>query len=148
MMRRSNRHRRTWLLGTLVLAGAVPLAAQEAGEDDPFAEVFFDPELVMQNRQRVGITDAQWDEISGELRQLQRDAVDFEWEMAEAAQELIELASGDRIDEPAALEAARRIFAVENQIKVIQMQMLIRIKNVLTPQQQTQLRNIRSGLGT
>lgn len=135
-----------WLLAALVLGFAPPAAAQDTEEEDPFAEVFFDPELVMQNRQRVGITDAQWTEISGALRDLQREAVDLEWEMLEAAQELIEIATPDRVDEAAAIEASRRIFAVENEIKLIQMQMLIRIKNALTPQQQRELRRIRGGM--
>ncbi len=145
-MKRSNRLRWAWVLGVFAIAGATPVGAQSAGEEDPFAAMFFDPELVIQNRQRVGITDVQWDEISTELRQLQRSAVDFEWDMAEAAQDLIALASADRVDEPAALQAARRIFDVESQIKIIQMKMLIRIKNVLTPQQQAALRNIRRGM--
>ena len=140
-------HRRTlaWVVALVPLALAAPAIAQE-GEDDWFAEVFFDPELVMQNRQQIGLTDAQWDEISSELRELQRSAVDFEWDMADAAQDLMEVARSETIDEAAAIEAARRIFAVENEIKVIQMQMVIRIKNVLTPQQQAALRNIRGGM--
>ena len=145
-MKRSSKLRGACVLGILAALVAHPASAQDTQEQDPFAAVFFDPELVMQNRQQVGITDAQWDEISTELRELQRSAVDFEWEMAEAAQELIALATPERVDEAAALVAARRIFEVENQIKVIQMQMLIRIKNVLTPQQQAALRNIRGGM--
>lgn len=145
-MRRSDRFRWLWLFAALVLAGPTQVVGQSAEEDDPFAEVFFDPELVMQNRSEIGITDAQWDQISSELRDLQRAAVDFEWAMLDAAQELIEIAEADRVDEAAAVEAARRIFEVENEIKVIQMQMLIRIKNVLTPQQQSALRAIRGGM--
>lgn len=133
-----------WLFVALPLIGASPLLAQE--EPDPFAEIFFDPELVMQNRDQIGLTDAQWDEISNELRELQRSAVDYEWDMADAAQDLMSVARSDRVDEAAAIEAARRIFAVENEIKVIQMLMVIRIKNVLTPQQQAALRNIRGGM--
>lgn len=144
-MKRSSR-RWIWLAGLLAIIGAPPVAAQGAGDGDPLAEAFFDPELVMKNRRQVGISEAQWDEISSEIRQLQRDAVDLEWEMAEAAQDLVALASSERVDEAAALEAAGRIFKVENQIKIIQMQMLIRIKNVLTPQQQSALRTIRGGM--
>ncbi len=132
-----------WLLVALPLMGAAPLLAQE--EADPFAEIFFDPELVMKNRDQIALTDAQWNQISNELRELQRSAVDYEWDMADAAQDLMSIARSDRVDEAAAIEAARRIFAVENEIKVIQMLMVIRIKNVLTPQQQAALRNIRGG---
>lgn len=146
----AHRQGRGWVvigLGLLLTLTAAPLAAQSnSQEEDPFAEMFFDPELVMQNRQRIGLTDAQWEEISGSLRELQRQAVDYEWDMAEVATEFMALISVDQIDEAAAVEAARRIFEVENEIKVIQMQMLVRIKNVLTPQQQSQLRDIRGGM--
>jgi len=140
--------RALWLVALaalLPLAVAAPAIAQD-DEDDWFAEVFFDPELVMQNRQQIGLTDAQWDRISSELRELQRSAVDYEWDMADAAQDLMAIARTDAVDEAAAIDAARRIFAVENEIKIIQMQMVIRIKNVLTPQQQAALRNIRGGM--
>ena len=48
-----------------------------------------------------------------------------------------------RVDEAAALAQADRVMALEREMKRSQLQLLIRIKNALTQQQQDQLRELR-----
>lgn len=127
------------------LPAAGPVAAQQGPYTDPLAEALFAPELVMRHRARLEIDDAQWAQISGQVKELQREVVDLEWEMAEAAQELLDLVTLERVPEEETLAAAMRIFRVEGQIKTIHLRMLVRIKNVLTPRQQDELRRIRGG---
>ncbi|MDH3732720.1 MAG: hypothetical protein OEU54_04265 [Gemmatimonadota bacterium] len=141
--------RRLWFLGVALALGvsalAEPLFAQSAPGEDPLADAYFAPELVMAHRERVGIDDRQWEQIGEEIRSLQREVVDLEWEMAEAAQTLLELSGRELVPEAEALAAAMRIFDVEAQIKAIQLRMLVRIKNALTGAQQAELRRIRGG---
>ncbi len=137
-----------WLLAATAIAApaaAAPAAAQE--NQDPFEDVLFAPELVMQNRQRIGLTSDQWSTISGAIREMQREVVDLEWEMLEASQGLIELLEAERVDEAAAMELVSRVLTTENEVKELQLRLLIRIKNALTPEQQDQLRRLRGGRG-
>ncbi len=143
-------HRRHWIwllaaLAVVMPAAVLPAAAQE--DEDPFEDVLFAPELVMQNRQRIGLTADQWATISGAIREMQREVVDLEWEMLEASQGLIELLEGERVDEAAAMELVSRVLVTENEVKELQFRLLIRVKNVLTPEQQDQLRRLRGGRG-
>ncbi len=146
--RLARRRRWIWLLAAFAVAApavAPPAAAQE--EEDPFEDVLFAPELVMQNRQRIGLTADQWSTISAAIREMQREVVDLEWEMLETSQGLIELLEGDRVDEAAAMDLVSRVLTTENEVKELQFRLLIRIKNALTPEQQDQLRRLRGGRG-
>jgi Spy/CpxP family protein refolding chaperone len=141
-----------WLLGLLATVLFVaPAVAQESqaeywaeprGEDQ-IARTLFAPELVMQNRQAIGLTGEQWTRISESIRELQRNVVDLEWDMLEASQTLIELLDQQRVDEAAALEQVDRVLTTERMIKRAQLALLITIKNILTPEQQDRLRSLR-----
>ena len=68
--------------------------------------------------------------------------------MAEPAVEMTELVEQVTVDEAAAVAKADKVLKLENEVKKMQMMMLIRIKNTLTKEQQTQLRTLReSGRG-
>ena len=145
---------RRWILCSLLATTFVaPAVAQDSqgywgGEpsgEDRIGEALFAPDLVMQNRQRVGLTSEQWTEISEAIRELQRDIVDLEWDILEASQGLIELLEAPRVDEAAALTQVDQVLSMERAIKRAQLGLLIRIKNVLTPEQQFQLRELRGG---
>jgi Spy/CpxP family protein refolding chaperone len=143
---------RRWILCSLCTAIFVaPAVAQDSqgyagGEpsgEDRIAEALFAPDLVMQHRQRVGLTSGQWTEISDAIRELQRSIVDLEWDMLEASQGLIELLEAPQVDEAAALTQVDQVLSLERSIKRAQLGLLIRIKNILTPEQQFQLRELR-----
>jgi Spy/CpxP family protein refolding chaperone len=143
---------RQWLLGLLVTVFSVgPAVAQESQREaqspsqgeDPIARALFAPELVVQNRQAIDLTDEQWTRISESIRELQRSTVDLEWDMLEASQTLVELLDGSRVDEAAALEQVDRVLTLERRIKRAQLALLIDIKNILTPEQQDRLRSLR-----
>jgi Spy/CpxP family protein refolding chaperone len=145
-------HNRKWPLGLLLTVLFVaPAPAQESqaeyqvesrGEDQ-IARTLFAPELVMQNRQAIGLTREQWTRISESIRELQRNVVDLEWDMLEASQTLIELLDQPRVDEAAALEQVDVVLTTERMIKRAQLALLITIKNILTPEQQDRLRSLR-----
>jgi Spy/CpxP family protein refolding chaperone len=115
----------------------------EPSGEDRLGQALFAPDLVMQNRQQLGLTTEQWTEISEAIRELQRNIVDLEWDMLEASQSLIELVEAPRVDEAAALRQVDQVLSLERAIKRAQLGLLIRIKNILTPEQQDQLRVLR-----
>lgn len=141
-------YKHKWVLGLLVTLFLVtPAVAQESqvesqGEDQ-VARALFAPELVVQNRQEIGLTPEQWTRISESIRDLQRDVVDLEWDMLEASQRLVEMLDRPRVDEAAALEQVDQVLTLERMLKRAQLALLIGIKNILTPEQQDRLRSLR-----
>lgn len=127
-----------WLL--LLALATSPLAAERGR---PFERSVFSPELLIANQRRIGLTAEQRRVFIREMQQTQSDLLPAQLEMSEASADLLELMEGPRIDEEAALEAARRVLVLEQRVKRRHMVLLIRIKNLLTEEQQRLLREIR-----
>jgi Spy/CpxP family protein refolding chaperone len=74
---------------------------------------------------------------------LQLKVVDLQWKMQDEAQKLTELVEGARVDEAQTLAQVDRVLGIEREIKRAHMALLVRIKNLLTPEQQEALRNAK-----
>lgn len=132
------------------LLAFVPLgaAAQDTrSEPDPFSEVFFAPELIMQHRRAIELTDEQRDAITGVIQEFQGRVLSHRFELLDEVQTLVELLSNDDVDLDRAMDQVEQFLQTENDVKRSQFELLIRIKNILTPAQQRTLLDIREGGG-
>jgi len=77
------------------------------------------------------------------IKDVQVDLMDMQLQMAEPAEQLTLLAKKEQVDEAAALALVDRILSLEREIKKKQMSLLIRIKNILTPEQQARVTALR-----
>jgi Spy/CpxP family protein refolding chaperone len=138
------------LLATAGLAGLPPgLSAQEppAVQQDPHFEALFAPELIMQHRRAIGLTDEQRDAISQMIQQLQGRVVRLQWELLDEMQQLTETMGATRVQLDRALDQLNEVLATEREIKQAHLEMLVRIKNLLSAEQQATLERLRSGGG-
>jgi Spy/CpxP family protein refolding chaperone len=126
-----------------------PAAAQAVPkqEADPFGSVLFAPELIMQHSRAIRLTDEQRDAITRLIEQLQGRVVSLQWQLVEQVQALKETLGGTRVDQDRALDQLNRVLETEKRIKQAHLEMLIRIKNVLRPDQQTELARLRDSAG-
>ena len=146
------------LLSALLLsaASAIPAGAQTPGPgrpgEDPLARYFFPPELVLQHAQELALQPGQRSTIVSAVKEAQGDLFDLQMLMSDRSQELMKLLGGDpahrvpgpeRLDEAAMLAQVDRILAVERDMKRRQLQLLIRIRNALTREQQEKLARYR-----
>ena len=122
------------ILGTGILQAQTPKP-----EDDPLARLLFDPQLVLKHAQDLGLQPAQRTAIINAIKEAQGDILDIQLQMAERHEELVKTASPVRVDETAALAQADKVLGLERDMKHKQLQLLIRIKNVLTREQQDKL---------
>jgi Spy/CpxP family protein refolding chaperone len=128
------------LAGTPAVAQAPP--AQEA---DPFGAVLFPPDLIMQHGRAIGLDDDQRVVITRLIEQLQGRVLGLQWQLAEQVQALKETLGQSRVDQDRALDQLSRVLETEKNIKQAHLEMLLRIKNVLRPEQQTELTRLRGG---
>jgi len=135
---------RLWVLVPGLLWAPFPAAAQvPAQEANPLAAVLFEPELVMQHRRAIGLTDEQRDAISRMIQELQGQVVRLQWELLDEMESLKEILVRPRIDQDRALDQLERVLETEKRIKRAHLELLIRIKNVLSAEQQRQLSRLR-----
>lgn len=129
----------------LLAAAAMPLAGQAAPSmDDPIAKALFEPELIMKHRRAIALTDEQRDAISRLIRDLQGQVVSLQWELQEQVEALSTELARPRVDLDRARDRLERVMVTERRIKEGHLTLLIRIKNLLTPQQQAALTRLRA----
>ncbi len=121
-------------LGTGILQAQTPKPG-----DDPLARLLFDPHLVLSHAQELGLQPAQRTTIINAIKEAQGDILDLQLQMAERHEELLKVMEATRVDEAASLAQADKVLGLEREMKRKQLQLLIRIKNALTREQQDRL---------
>ena len=141
------RHTIHVLCAALFLLGGA-LGAQQpatAPASDPIGENLFPPELVMQHQREIGLTDAQRAYIIGEVQSMQRSAAETQWKLQREVETMSAIVKQDSIDTDKMLAQLDRVLALERDIKRLQLTLLARVKNRLTPDQRGRLRALRAG---
>jgi len=121
------------------------LSGQEAAAlpNDPLFVTLFTPELIMQHRRAIDLNDEQRDAISRMIQDLQGRVVRLQWELLEEVQELTVITGDTRVDLDRALDQMDSVLDREKQIKQAHLEMLVRIKNILSAEQQEILEQLR-----
>ena len=136
------------LVALLALSPALavaPLQAQDSGDDDPIARAVFEPELLMQHRRAIGLTDEQRDAASRLIQDLQGRVVSLQWELLDEMESLGEALARPRVDLDLALDRFDDVLQKETEFKRLHLELLVRLKNLLTPEQQATLTRLRDG---
>ena len=126
------------------LVTATTLFGQPNTTDDPLAKAFFPPELVMQNQQAINLTEMQQKSLTKEIQNAQTEFISLQWDLQKETEKLKFLVEKDHPDEAAVTEELGQLLAVENKIKKRQISLMVRIKDILTSEQQVKLRQLWS----
>ena len=127
---------RMMVVGLLVMLLAMtPFPAFAEEEEDPFDGRLLSLELIMAHRSEIGLTRAQNKEIGELVVAVQQAVAGKSWDMQSAYFELMEVLDEAQIDEDRAIALAKQAVDTENEIKLEQMRLLIRLRNLLTPDQ-------------
>ena len=110
---------------------------------DPIAQNLFAPELVMQNRQALGLSEEQKNAMKDELLKASAKFNELQWQMPDEMETLVALIKGTTVDEQRALAQLEKILTIEREVKRTQLMLAIRIKNKLTAEQQNKLLEIQ-----
>jgi Spy/CpxP family protein refolding chaperone len=134
------------LLAALAGAPAALSAQQPPAPADPLASLFT-PELIMQHRRAIELTDGQRDQITRMIGELQGRVTQLQWELLDEMEQLERILNGPRVDLDRSLDQMERVLDREAQIKRAHLEMLVRIKNLLRPEQQAELTRLKGAGG-
>jgi Spy/CpxP family protein refolding chaperone len=132
------------MLGVLFLA-ATTIARADTPNNDPIGAAMIPPEIVMGHQQELGLTDAQKTAIQGDVQQAQSRFTGLQWQLSAAVERLATILKQPHVNENDALAQLDREQSLERDIKRTQIQLMIRIKNELTPDQQTKAFALKHG---
>ncbi len=102
---------------------------------DMFKGKLFPPNVILEHRADLNLTREQFTAIKAAVVEVQANIAEFEWDMQEAHQNIMAELDQSPVDEKRVLEHVSAVLAAENQVKKQQMTMLIRLRNLLTPDQ-------------
>lgn len=139
------------------IPGALPIDQDEPGSrhspgqqpphhpqpPDPLAGNLFPPELVMQYRRELGITDEQKTFIRDEAIKASTRFNQLQFQMQDEMETMVTLMKGVTVDEQKALAELDKVLNIEREVKRTQLGLSIRIKNKLTPEQQARLQQLQ-----
>jgi Spy/CpxP family protein refolding chaperone len=106
---------------------------------DPIAQNLFPPEMVMQHRHALGLTEEQKAAIKDEAIKASTRFSELQWQMQDEMEKMEGLTKGANVDEQKVLAELDKILAIEREVKRTQLALAIRIKNKLTAEQQALL---------
>ena len=119
------------------------LFAQQNPSNDPMAKAFFSPEIIMQNQEAINLTESQRTIINKEIQSAQSEFMSLQWNLAKETEKFKSLIEKDKPGEAVVTEQLEQMLAIENKIKKRQITLLIRIKNLLTHEQQEKLQQLK-----
>ena len=135
---------RKGLLIFLVLAclGAGPAMAAEP-KHDVFKGKLFPPNVILENQAELSLSKQQFTDIKKAVVAVQSNVAGHEWDMREAYQNIMAELDKTPIDEGRVLEYVEAALRAENEVKKLQVAMLIELKNLLTEEQIAHLESVR-----
>jgi Spy/CpxP family protein refolding chaperone len=134
--------RRCGLLAVLLLAGSAAWAQQQPAPD-PVAENLFAPELVLTNQKAIGLDDAQRNYVRAEVLKAQTRFTELQFQLQDAMESLVGLLKQTPVDEAQVMAQLDKVLNAEREVKHTQIALMVRIKNKLTAEQQSRLRQMR-----
>ena len=131
------------LLACFLLASN-PLAAQQPQGPDPIADNLFPPDLVLSNQKAIGLEETQRNFVRSEVLKAQTRFTELQFQLQDAMEILTGLLKQNPVDEAQVLAQLEKVLNAEREVKRTQIALMVRIKNKLTPEQQTHLRQLRA----
>ena len=130
------------VLALAQFATAFALAADP--KEDVFRGKLFAPNIILENQAELGLSKDQFTAIKKAVVEVQSNVAEHEWDVREAYLSIMEALDEVPISEERVLKLAGEALLAENEVKKMQMTMLIRLKNLLTAEQIDYLESKRS----
>lgn len=113
---------------------------------DEIEKYIFPPELVMKHQKALALSSAQKNSIKQEVGNAQKKFIDLQWDMQDEMETFLSLMDMEKVDEPKAVAQLEKILNLESEIKRTHLTLAIRIKNLLTSNQQAKLQDLKKKL--
>lgn len=128
----------------LTLASAAVLAQHQrpGAERDVFKGKLFPPNVILEHQDALGLSKEQFTDIRAAVVEVQANVAEHEWDLRTAYQAVLTELDNSPIDSDKVMELVSDALQAENEVKKLQVGMLIKITNLLTDDQMDYLREI------
>jgi len=126
----------------LILFTSAASAQGQGAPKDVFKGKLFPPNIILEHQDELNLSKDQFTAIRAAVVEVQANIAGHEWDMREAYQRAMTDLDESPVDEDKVLENIDAVLHAENQVKKLQMAMLIRLRNLLTDEQMAYLQSV------
>ena len=132
------------LAGVSLLLFAATASAQRPGpQKDPFQGKLFAPNVILDNRDELNLTEEQLTAIRAAVVEVQGEIAAHEWDLREAYQQVLSDLDESPVDERKILAGVQKALLAENEVKKRQVALLVQLRNLLTDEQMAYLQSLQ-----
>ena len=133
------------LLGVCLVLLTTAANAQGIGQQkDVFKGKLFAPNIILENQDALGLSKEQFTAIKTAVVAVQAGVAEHEWDLREAYMKVMADLDEVPVNEEKIMTNVQAALLAENQVKKMQVTMLIRLRNLLTDEQIQYLQGLRS----
>jgi Spy/CpxP family protein refolding chaperone len=107
----------------------------------------FPPELILMNQVALGLSTEQVDAVKKQVGDTHSRVLDVQVDLHRVTEQLHTALEPPKVDESAVLALASQAMDLEKKIKAAHLTLMIRVKNLLTAEQQEKARDLASRRG-
>jgi len=126
----------------LVLLSTGAIAQGQGPQKDVFKGKLFAPNIILEHQDELGLSKEQFTEIRAAVVEVQANVAEHEWDLREAYQNVLSDLEDSPIDEDKVLGNVQKALLAENEVKKLQVAMLIKLRNLLTDDQVVYLQSV------
>ena len=126
----------------LFLLTSVAAAQGQGNQKDVFKGKLFPPNIILEHQDELGLSKEQFTAIRAAVVEVQSNVAGHEWDLREAYQRVLSDLDESPIDEDKVLDDVDAALRAENQVKKLQVAMLIKLRNLLTDEQVEHLQSV------
>ena len=128
----------------LLIASAVSAQGMVQQQKDVFKGKLFAPNIILEHQQELGLSKEQFTAIRAAVVEVQGNVAEHEWDLREAYLQVLADLDESPVDEESVLQNVQAALLAENEVKKLQVAMLIRLRNLLTDEQMEYLQKERA----
>ena len=127
----------------LVLFASATSAQAQGAQADVFKGKLFPPNIILEHQDELNLSKEQFAAIRAAVVEVQANVAEHEWDLREAYQRAMSDLDESPVDEDKVLANIAAVLEAENEVKKLQVAMLIRLRNLLTDEQMGYLRSVK-----
>ena len=108
-----------------------------------FQGKLFPPNVILEHQDSLGLSKEQYTAIRAAVVEVQGAVAEHEWDLKEAYQQVLTALDAPVIDEARIMDNVERALLAENEVKKLQVAMLVRLRKLLTDEQIETLQSLR-----
>ena len=126
----------------LVLFFSAASAQGQGAPKDVFKGKLFPPNVILEHQDQLNLSKEQFSAIRAAVVEVQANVAEHEWDLREAYQRAMADLDESPVDEEKVLKNIESVLLAENEVKKLQVAMLIKLRNLLTDEQMKYLQSV------